>query len=138
MLSILGVILIVAFFGCLSMGIPEPKNETDTLVVVPMLRLTTRLNVFNGNVAYQLNLEHTTTHNIYSIDIDVRSAYGYRFISKLPPGEYIIKEYVPLGLVNAKVTPLSCKRTLIVEEGKIYVLPVKVVVMIFTYDASGE
>jgi len=136
-LSILGVIIVCIFSNCASVNIPKPKNMTDTLVVVPMLRLTTRVETFYGNVTYQLNIEHLSTGKIYSIDINARSAYGYRFITGLPPGEYIMREYVPRGLVKAKARSLNSKDTLIVEEGKISVLPVKAVIIIFTYTKRG-
>jgi hypothetical protein len=102
-----------------------------------MIRLMTRVSVFGGDVAYQINLENIETGKISSISVNVRSAYGYKFVTGLPPGEYIVKEVVPLGLVNAKTESLNIKEHLIVEKGKISVLPVKFVVIIFTYTKRG-
>lgn len=134
----LAVFSITAFLGCASSATTTSVSPDDTLVIVPVLivNLTSTHNQYM-DVKYQVNLEHVETGKTESIDINTAISDGYRYKRGFPPGEYIIRDYVPHGLVNANVVSLNVQNHLIVEKGKATLFPLKPIITIRDNKGNG-
>lgn len=135
-LSLFGAISLGLLVGCTS--VPAGKSANDTLVVLPGLGLTTRIGTIDAEVGYTIYLENVSNGKIVPIDVSVNNIYGYKFVKGIPAGQYSIKEYGAHGLVNSPNKPLSFKNNVIVEAGKMTILPVKIVSIIFTSETDDR
>ena len=133
-------LLFLAFgaYQSLFADVPAPQSKEDTLVAIPLLRLTTRASDDLFEVSYQINVENVETGKTYPLNFDVGGSNDYQFIRSLPPGQYIIRDYAAYGLVNSPNRPLSVQKTLIVEKGKLSLLPIKATSIIFTRNTDNR
>lgn len=111
---------------------PPPVSSDDTLVAVPVLRMSLRATDDPFDVSYQVNIENAESGKIYPLNFEVSESRDYRFVRGIPPGQYLVRDFASYGLVNSPNRPLRVQKTLIVEKGKISLLPIKAISIIHT------
>lgn len=126
------LLLTFGSYWCLFADVPAPLSGDDTLVAIPLLRLSTRMSDDPFEVSYQIDVENAETGKVYPLNFEVNGSNDYQFIHGLPAGQYIIRDYGAYGLINSPKRSLSVHKTLIVDKGKLSLLPIKATSLIFT------
>ncbi len=107
---------------------PSSKPGENTLFVVPILLIDAKNSpIVTAEYSYQINLENIATGKRHSFIFRPEVQTDYQFITGFPPGKYLIKDYVPMGLINAKREPLNTNQYLVLEEGKFNLFPFKII-----------
>ncbi len=131
-------ILALCLHPMLFADIPSPLTTDDTLVAIPVLRISTRSTDNAYTVSYQINLENVESGKTYPLNFDVGSSNDYEFVRGLPPGQYIVRDYASYGLINSPNRPLSVQKPLVLEKGKMSLLPIKAISIIFTRNRDNR
>ncbi len=128
------MIPILAFLACAGVyaEMPAPLSADDTLVAIPVLRMSLRTSDSPVDVSYQINIENAETGMLFPLNFDVGDNRGYRFVRGIPPGQYLVRDFASYGLVNSPNRPLRVQKTLVVEKGKLALLPIKAISIIHT------
>ncbi len=117
--------ILFLLFSCATLEIPKPKNNEDTIVVIPKLIVDVQSAWVEPKYLIFMILEHIETGEKKDIFLSDASK-DYQFSNRLPPGKYLIKEF-RRGKWKSKDT---FSKLLNVEAGKMTIFPYKVVFLI--------
>lgn len=124
--------LVVLSCASVMADIPSPSTQMDTLVAIPVIRMSLRSTDDPFEVSYQINVENVESGKLYPLNFSVNDSQDYQYVRGLPPGQYIVRDFASYGLINSPNRPLRVQKTLIVEQGKISLLPIKAISIILT------
>jgi hypothetical protein len=103
--------------------------------VVPVVIIDGRFSAFTGTISYQIMLENIETKKVQSFFLSTDS-HGYKYVTGIPAGKYLVKEYTTTGMTNNDAKSISLNNYLVVETNRLSVFPGKLVVYI--YDFQGD
>jgi hypothetical protein len=124
---VIPMLLVICLLGSCASA-PSSNPGEGTLLVVPILIIDARNSALEvAEYSYQINLENIETGKRHSFIFRPEVQTDYQFVTGYPPGKYLIKDYIPMGLKNAKREPLYSNQYLILEEGKLNLFPFKII-----------
>lgn len=129
-------ILVIILTGCVTTGMPAPKSDSDTLIVVPVVIIDGRKTPFEGEIKYTVYMDNIETGKTESFVLSTKN-HGYFYLKGITPGKYSIQEYGTYGLQNDEKYDLYFEKYLVVNEGELTIFPGKLTVYIYNNESSS-
>ncbi len=121
----------VGLSGCLSSGMPAPRSEYDSLVVVPVIIIDGKNTSFNGDLRFKVYMDNVETGETVTFFLSINN-HGYFYLRNIPPGKYSITSFRTFGMNHEETYDLDFRQYLEVKEGALTIFPGKLTVYIFS------
>lgn len=135
--SLFCIALITGLSGCLSSGIPAPKSDSDTLIVVPVVIIDGKSPSYQGEVNFIVYMDNIDTGKTEKFSLSTNS-HGYYYLKGIQAGKYSIEEFKTNGMNNNKTYDINISQYLVVNEGELTVFPGKLTAYIYEKESNRD